>query len=344
MKRIEVISPIMILVALILSATAVNGKEVVEKSIVKKAFVSQNALLDIANKFGDVQMTAYDGDEVQLEITVRLEARNEEKGKELLESVKLDYRATSDEVFAHIKATGNNYQNLEIDWKVKFPRTNRLQVKVNYGDLTLNEANAATDIAVAYGKAVLGNLRNKTNKVSIQYGSGTLESANYLDLRLRYSEMDYLGKVKLLNLDAMYSEANLISIGRLNLKSGYDEFEITAVAELNAECDYSELEIGAITMKLNADLDFGELEVKKISKEFKSVKLTSSYTDSELTFEAGSSLILNADASYGEINVHGREVVKTVKTTSESLHESGESGGSPVDIRISFGEVELSFE
>ena len=333
----------LIVLFLLLTAPAFAKKnwESADKTIEKSFTMNSDAVLNFSNKYGDIRMTAHEGNEVMIIVKISLEGRESKVAKQI-ENIDVKFSHSADRLEAKTIVPNSSYQNLEIDWEVKFPISNELQIKNMYGDVHLNESKAKTDFDISYGNAYLGILHSKQNKVEIQYGKGRLKEATYLDLKLRYSEMDEIGKVKLLNLDAMYSESMVNSVGRLNLKSAYDEHEFNAVAELNIDAMYTDIHVGTVTMKLDCEMAYGDIRVNKISKSFNSVEYDGAYSDARLGFESGSIIDLEASASYGDINLPSGKWNKSEKITSSSVNGSNGEGGKPVHIEVSFGDVKIT--
>ncbi len=344
MKANYLKQPLSLIVLFIILATPTFAKrswESVDKTIEKSFTMNSDAVLNLSNKYGDINMTAYEGNEVQITINISLEGK-ESKVLNQIENIEVKFSHSADRLEAKTVIPSSNYQNLEINWEVKFPISNELQISNMYGDVRINESKAKTDIDVSYGDVYLGTLHSKENKVEIQYGKGNLKEATYLDLKLRYSEMDEIGKVKLLNLDAMYSESSINSVGRLNLKSAYDEHEINAVAELNIDAMYTDIHVGTVTMKLDCETMYGDIRVNKISKSFDSVEYSGSYSDARLGFESGSIIDLEAKASYGDISVPSGKWNKSERITSNSISGSNGEGGKPVKVDVNFGDVKIT--
>jgi hypothetical protein len=336
--------PLSLIALFLLFTSSVFAKknwENADKTIEKSFTMNSDAVLDFSNKYGDIRMTSHEGNEVMITIKISLEGR-ESKVVKQIENIDVKFSHSAGRLEAKTIVPNSSYQNLQIDWEVKFPISNELQIRNMYGDLHINESKAKTDIDVSYGDVFLGTLHSKENNVEIQYGKGRLKEASYLDLRLRYSEMDEIGKVKLLNLDAMYSESSINSVGRLNLKSAYDEHEINAVAELNIDAMYTDIHVGTVTMKLDCDMTYGDIRVNKISKSFDLVDYDGAYSDARLGFESGSTIDLEARASYGDIDLPSGKWNKSEKITSTSVNGSNGEGGKPVRIEVSFGDVKIT--
>lgn len=344
MKANYLKQPLSLIVLFLLLTTSVFAKknwENADKTIEKSFTMNSDAILDFSNKYGDIRMTAHEGNEVMITIKISLEGR-ESKVLKQIEEIDVKFSHAADRLEAKTIVPNSSYQNLQIDWEVKFPISNDLQIKNMYGDVYLNESKAKTNIEVSYGDANIGTLHSKQNRVEIQYGKGRLKQASFLDLRLRYSEMDEVGKVKLLNLDAMYSESSINSVGRLNLKSAYDDHEINAVAELNVDAMYTDIHVGTVTMKLDCEMTYGDIRVNKISKSFNLVDYDGSYSDARLGFESGSHIDLEARTSFGDISLPSGKWNKSEKITSTSVSGTNGEGGKPVTIAVSFGDVKIT--
>ncbi|MEM9143807.1 MAG: hypothetical protein AAGA86_12530, partial [Bacteroidota bacterium] len=77
-----------------------KGKYTKEKTIKKEFNVNSNALLKIDNSYGNLNLTSWDENRVLIEVHIKTNGNNEEKVKQKLDGITVDFDASSSQVSA----------------------------------------------------------------------------------------------------------------------------------------------------------------------------------------------------------------------------------------------------
>lgn len=318
-----------------------SGKEY-SKTVTKQFQVNPQALLEIVNKYGEVDLSTNQGSTIDIRVEIKVEARSDASGQELLESVQISMNGSADNVTAKTILNRKNYKGLKINYKVTLPRSNSIDIVNRFGNVVLDELDGDATVGVSYGGFMAGSLNSKKNSVKVMYGKGSITKAGYLDLKLRYTDDFKVGKVKLLNLDTQYSESEIGSVGRLNLDAAYDDIEVLAAAELNAEAQYTDVEVNSVTQKAEIRMQYGDVSIDRISNTFKEVNVRLQYGDAELGFESGSNFSLDASVQYADLILPAGKWDDKRKTLSRTVLGSvDDNPSSSVVVRCSYGDVKL---
>ena len=169
-----------------------RGKYKKTKTISKEYKVNADALLKISNRYGNVDITSWNENRVVFEIEITVRGNNEDKVEDKLDGITVDFNSSQYEVNAKTIINknksnswfswfGSNNSNLnyKINYKVKMPISNDLNVFNDYGSIYLNELDGNASINCDYGKIVIGSLNNTDNKINTDYSrNSTIEYIN----------------------------------------------------------------------------------------------------------------------------------------------------------------------
>lgn len=106
----------------------------------------------------------------------------------------------------------SNNLHYKIDYFVKMPKTNSIDVKNEYGSIFLDALSGNANIKCEYGKIILGELWGESNTIHLDYCSS--------------SSISYV-KNGILNLD--YSKLSIENSEKIKSNSYYTTLEINKV-------------------------------------------------------------------------------------------------------------------
>ena len=150
MKKNLFKSILLVLLLPIFGFTADNPKEKYEKSTtIKKEFkVNADALLKIKNKYGNVDIISWDKNTISIEVVITVNGSDENDVEKRLKDIYVEFDATSSEVSAKtiIEKSSSNWSwwgrnkrlNYKINYTVKMPITNNLDLEKTFGNPFLN--------------------------------------------------------------------------------------------------------------------------------------------------------------------------------------------------------------
>jgi len=263
-----------------------KGKYEKSKTINKEFKVNADALLKINNKYGNVDVVSWNQNRIVIEVKITVSGNNESKVISRLEQINVNFEGSSSQVSAKtvIQKTSsswfgsNNNLNYQIDYKVKVPVTNDVNLVNDYGTISLNELKGRADINCDYGKILIGSLFHEDNDINIDYTSnsviGFINSGN---INADYSKLR-IEKAKKIDLNANYTTTVFENIENLNFNCDYGKIEVQNGNRITGNGDYLTMRFGTIYKKIEIDADYGGLRINKLMKGFDSVKINSDYT------------------------------------------------------------------
>ncbi len=188
---------------------------------------------------------------------------------------------------------------MEINYVVKMPKSNSLDLTNIYGAITLGDLNGNAEIKAKYGQVAIGNLNAIYNDITLKYVKGaSIEFLKYGTLTTAYSTVN-VAKAGYVKLFADYTKMNLGTLGSLEYTNRYGKLEINTVKDIIGKGSYNGVIIGSITGKANFDLKYSGLTVSQLTASVKSVNVDGKYSRISLGVDIDYYFNFNADISYG---------------------------------------------
>lgn len=310
MKQNYYKSTLLLMLCFPVMVTANNGlfsREKVERNVHKEFKVNPDALLDIDNRFGDVNIVTWENNQVVIDITIKVTGRSQKKIDERLENISVEFQNNPQKVSAQTIIEkqwdwswfGSFQQtDFEINYNIKMPTTNALQLSNDYGSVILDKIDGNTDISCNYGKVILGELRGEKNTLSFDYSSNSsIDYVNNAMINADYSSFE-LGVANQLNLKADYTNSKIGKVGQLVFTTDYGKLTVNEAEQVSGNGDYITLRFGAILEKLGLETDYGSIRVNNVQPTTQQVNINSDYTTVRLGISPQWDFLFDIDLEY----------------------------------------------
>ena len=301
------------------------------KKVSKSFDVNKDATLTVKNKFGKVHCENWDKNSISIEVTITVQASNQEKANKYFDKIKIDITGTNSLVTAitsmedNLFDKGNN--ELSIDYMIQMPATVNVELNNKFGDIIVSEIGGTSKINLGYGTIDIKKLSGSTNALNIEFSDGYIGYIKSANLDLKYSELK-VDEIADMNAESKFSELNIGKIDVLTIESGYDDDFIGSVRNIDVEADFSDVEIRNLEQTLTANFDYGELKVKEVSKAFKLIDITNSFSDANIGFNPEASYRINATVKMGDFSYpQDRAKLSVVEMSYTSSKYEGLVGG-----------------
>lgn len=330
-----------------------KGKYTKEKTINKEYVVNANAGLEVGNSYGNVDVVSWNENRTVITVHIKTNGNNEEKVQKRLDEITVDFTGTASMVTAKTKfkkggSSGwfgkkNNNVHMEINYTIKLPVTNHVNISNNYGAINLNKLEGKAEIKCDYGQITIGELMADNNLISFDY-----------------TKNSSIGYMKSGKINSDYSSFTLDKVGNLELSADYTNAEILAAADVNYNCDYGKVIIksansvvgqgdyvnnkfGSISGSLELNTDYGSIFVERMTSDAKNVTIKSDYTGIKLGFDSGYHFDFLLNLGYASFNGEDNvTVMKTDKKSSSKMYSGyhgNQNSGNTININSSYGGV-----
>ena len=322
-----------------------------EKNIKKTFIVNSNAGIDIENKYGNITVSTWDENKIDLDITIKVSGGNENWVNERLNSIDVDINALKSMVSAitnignsSLKSRGSS-NSFEINYVIKIPKNGTVKLNNKYGNITTLTLESTTDISCKYGKIILGKLNGDSNRIEIGYSQNS--SIDYIksgNIEARYSGIK-INESGNLNVDANYTDVSLLEGQNIKCKGNYGSFKFQKINSLVGSSNYVTISIAEVLNNLNIDATYSKINVESMSEKSKNVNINTGYTNIALGYDANYSFDFDINTRYGSIKNDSSLEVLVSEIKSNTKRISGynkKKGQNKVIINSSYGNIILT--
>ena len=324
--------------------------------------------LEILNKYGSVNVSAYDLSEVRVKMEKKVKAKNEAGASELADKLKiLIERKPQGYIISSNRDDLDEEErsSVQTDFSIRVPKSIALTVSNNYGAVTLDGVAGSHNLENGYGpvavKNVDGNVRveNKSGAVNISGVTG------YCDINTKYgaTNLDTIGgktqiehgygllvlkKVKgPVQLVHKYGEVDCSDLeSSLSVDGRYVEVKgINIGGDVKITTTYRNIDLENVHGAVSVQGKHGDIKIKGLQPPSKPITVDSEYSAVTITLPKDSHFRIDAYSKYGRF-ISGFGSIGGVKS-SESYENSrvtglnGE-GGPSITIKTSYRDIYLN--
>ncbi|WP_340066680.1 hypothetical protein [Ascidiimonas aurantiaca] len=343
----------LLLPSFILANKGFNGKHTKEKKINKEFNVNAEALLKVKNSYGNLYITSWNENRVVIEVHIKTNGNNEEKVQERLDEIDVEFEADPGMVYAKTifekKKWGwnwgrNNNVNIKVNYTIKVPVTNRVDLSNDYGGINLDKLQGSAKISCDYGKLNIGELLSDNNILSFDYTSGSsIEYMKSGEIRADYSGFE-IEKAGNLILNADYTTSRIKDVNTLSYNCDYGSVIIDHAKNVKGRADYLTVKLGKMSGNVDLGSTYGSIRIAELSKDAGNVKIRSEYTGIKIGYHQDYSFDFTIRLEYAGLKSEGLDF-KIKKTDNndkyyEGFHSTAGSG-KQMQIDSEYGSVHL---
>ena len=357
MEKLAYRTKMMMLVAASIISFSVTAQEV-SKDYHKEYQADKNTTLDLSNKYGDITVTAWDKDQMVIDVRVTVKHPDKEKAEKYLEQINVEFSQENNTIYAKtvlddkFSFTGwwGNTREFKINYTVKMPYTSNLTLANRYGNTDIDELRGLVNLDIKYGNVEVDKLTRGNekpfNRIEVAYGKATILEGGWLDMYIRYSPAT-VDKSQALLIDSRYSRIKIGTTSSAVGDSKNDNYNIEKINNLVLKADYTPVTAGTVAKKIAFTGSYGSLSVDEIPAGFESVDVDIRYSGARLVIADNASYQLDAKSSYGGIKYNednlkiNRRIVENNSSEVTGLMGNDEKTSSTVKLRTSYGTIKL---
>jgi len=345
-------------------AARTMAKQEYSRTINKEFSISADGFTELQNKYGNVTVKVWQQNKVQIDVTIKVNARDQRAAQEVFDRINVIFSntATSVRAITEIEPTsswswfGNNENNFNIHYDVYIPEKGSLTVGNKYGNVATAMTGGQLKLDVKYGdiraEGAVGSA-----VVALAYGDGTIDQLNDLDLTMSYSNLvieqvrNVTGRARYgdleirkgvdIRLDSRYNDTEIGEARFLQTNCGYDNYRLSNVETLVVSGSYTEIVVGQLTKQLTANLSYGEIDIDRLAAAFESVTITVNYSDIEIGVNSSALYSIDFNGNFVELDVPGNftQMLNEERHSSRRLkgHTQRGKGTATIHINMSYG-------
>lgn len=318
------------------------------RQVVRQFSVSPETQIEIANKYGKIDINTWDKDSAVFEISIKVEEKKLSKLEESMRNIEFDVTSSVNYLIVRTEVEKNkgglakefkkfketllsSDGNIQVDYTVWIPETNRLKIENKFGDIFIGDYKGEVWINLSNGNLKANDFYNNID-LTLNFADATINTIKQGRLDCNFSEL-YLKEAESIRVISKSTEFDLQEVMELNAESRRDKFRIQRVDILDAQGSFTNFRIAELTDRANIRAEYGDIEIDETASDFGGVIIQSKSTDINLYFNRESSFNFEISQTKTELSLDDKmnvaeekvsEDEKTV-TMSGSFGESSEA-------------------
>ncbi|WP_283635346.1 hypothetical protein [Aquaticitalea lipolytica] len=303
---------LLLIPTMVLGSNGLNGKHTKEKTIKKEFTVNSNANLKVNNSYGNINIVTYSGNKTYIEVTVKTNSNDEDKAQKKLDEITVEFNSSSEYVSAKTifdknKSDSwwswgkNNNVNMEINYVIKLPITNSVDLSNDYGSINLDKLEGRANINCDYGKITTKELMADNNYLSFDY----TQNSYFEYIKSGKINADYSGfivsKAKNLEISADYTKSVVKIAENVSYNCDYGSITIENVNNVTGNGDYLTTLIGDVYKNIDIKADYGSIKIERMNSNAGNVNIESDYVGITIGFDASYNFKFDLDLEYASL-------------------------------------------
>ncbi len=327
--------------------------EKVTKEFHKEIMVKPNATVQVENQFGDIIITSWDQNKVVIDVLITVEGNNVKKINQKLNSIDIRFDLDSDLVQAITEINdkwsfswiNTSKVKFKIDYTIKMPATNAINLKNDYGTIVLNYLEGKARLSCDYGKMIIGELFATDNELSFDYTSNS--SIEYIaggEINADYSGFE-ITEAGIIDLTADYTSSFFEMIDSLHYSNDYGKLKIDKARSVNGKGDYLTFTLEEISEFLDLKNEFGSIRVAYVAPLTKNISINGEYTGIQLGIDSEWPFVFEFDLEFSSIKSKcdfefEKQIIENTEKYYKGHHKNPESNNTLM-IVSEFGNLKL---
>jgi hypothetical protein len=329
-----------LLLLLMLTAGLSLRSQTLSEESTKEFATTSSSELSIDNQFGNITVTDWDQNKVEVNYIVEVTNADEAKAKKLMDKIKIEFKEEGNRITAKTKigedgklnfnTNKGEKQSFKIDYFVKCPKSIKLSLDNQFGDMIIGSLTGAFTADLQFGSLNAVSLTGPDTNLDMQFGKVTI------------------GTMKDGKIDIQHCESLKISeAGNLEMDAQFTQVELGIVNSLKADFNHSEVTIDELAEMLKVDANMGSLKIGNVSAGFKSIAVEQNMGDITIGIDPKAGYSLQAEVSMGSIKVpEGLKVTKEKEhdlpgVSAEKVSGTFGNGNSTITINSNMGSVKI---
>lgn len=322
-----------------------------QKNIKKAYIVNPDAGLNIDNSYGNIFVTTWDEDKIELDILIRVSGNSENWVHKRINDIDVEIIALKNLISAKTVIGNLGYQNsgnnnsFEINYTIKIPKNGNVKLNNKYGNIITTDLRSSTDITCKYGKITLGKLSDNRNNIQMEYCSGS--SIDFLKngtVTAKYSGIR-INEATKLDLVSDYTDVVIQEGGDVKYNSKYGTIRIQKLKSLDATGNYLTLKIGEVLDQMKLNTKYSNVSIGVINAKANNIAIVAAYTGVKIGYQPNYAFDFDVKVKYANLEYDSDLEFDVNKETGNSKTYSGfnkRKGINTVSIISDYGNVVLS--
>ena len=331
-------------------AGTIDASYIKTKNIKKAYFVNLDAGINIDNSYGNISVTTWDEDKIELDITIKVSGNNEGWVNQRINDIKIDINALKNRITAKTILGNTNYRtkgnnnSFEINYIIKIPKKGSVILRNKYGNINISDLWASSEINCKYGNLTAGKLYSTKNTILIEYcPSSLIEYLNSGEITARYSNLkiNSLSKIDLLS---DYTETTIIEGDLIQYTSKYGTLKVEKVKSIAGNANYMELQFGEVNGPFNLNAKYCQITIDYLSAKATDCIINAGYSNMKISYSNSYDFDFDINVRYANLKHDNNFIFSNREETNSSKYYQGffsKKGVNNLSIKSDYGNISL---
>ncbi|WP_298515266.1 hypothetical protein [uncultured Kordia sp.] len=254
----------------LLSYQSAVAQHKLTKEIKETHAFSNESTLYLENKYGDIFVSGWDKNSIEIVVDVEAESKNAEKAQKLLDRVQVSIVANNNQIKAFSKISPKKggflgrldpfkNEKTKINYTIYLPKESMMEAYNQYGDLVISDWNGILKADVEHGDM---QLSTALHNADLAIKSGKLNAVSLDDSHIKSKDATVtIHSGTGLKIDSDGSEMTLNNIKNLDINSNKDNLDILKLEGVSGTIKHSKTFLKNLGGKTILDLYYGELRI-----------------------------------------------------------------------------------
>lgn len=283
-----------------LSAQSVSEK----RSFIKSLPIAKGARLEVKNKYGDIHITSWNKDSVNIMAEIEAFAPNHSKLQKMLDGIEINITGTTSLIRAEtefgkeITVLLESFKGLtekiiqydsrvEINYYINIPDNADIDIENQFGDISIENNAGVISINLSNGDFDANSL-NRISELSLNFGDAEIGSIKSGKINTTFSKFR-ISQGSDLVISSTSSRFELDKAEKIELESRRDKFFIGDVSGLEGISYFTDYKIENLSGNTNLELKYGSFDAERVDNRFDKINLNSAYSDITADFDPAAS-------------------------------------------------------
>lgn len=320
-----------LLLSLVNTIVFAEDQSTEKKKIINKNYkVNSNEKLNIENQFGKVSVETWDKNEIDVEITIKVNSKSESKSLELLEDIKINENTAGASVYLKTVFPTNMYntgkQSMTVDYLIKMPANSALNLQNKFGNVYMDVFKAPLQLNVSYGSIKINKLVGDNKRVQVSFGSADIDFIDEINLESKYSKVN-IEKISKGDVRNQFGKTYINDAGDVRITQKYGDLDIRKVHSITAQIEFSNVDIDALGKSADLTLKYsGNADIGTIGAGVDLLKVNASFSTVHMKFSETADLDFNAHLKFGDLKINNIKISDYMKNVEDNSNQKTYKG------------------
>lgn len=315
-----------------------------KQKVIKATFkASSKDVLQISNKYGNINFSNHNKSDVSVQVTVLAWARSEKEAQKMLDRIEIDQDKSSEGISfsTEIEESRGGYscnhrEGFEINYEVKIPKSLNIDVDNKFGSVTLSDLNGKLTLNLKHGNFNAHNLTGMRHTINVQFGNLSINEINSADIYVAHGSINIDKSSSDLKVDSKHSNVRIDEVGKLDINAKHGNMNIGTVSQIMGENKFGRIEIRNVTKSAILVLKHGNCQIERISKGFDRIDVENAHGGIELRFDADAAFQFEARTEHGSIrnSMRNTNIQRQEDDDHDKILEGTTNGGKNGRVRV----------